>query len=112
MVAARPRALSTSYLSDTLPTALPPTFDQAQHTTANHQKNIVSLRKIQDACASITERAPKGTRLIGEKAFTTLFIEMVNRVLPVKKGVSVADRVVKFVAQYVTYATEQGASLG
>jgi condensin complex subunit 3 len=33
---------------------------------------------------------------------------MVNRVLPIKKGVAVADRVVKFVASYVAYSTEQG----
>ncbi|EIW69906.1 hypothetical protein TREMEDRAFT_30304 [Tremella mesenterica DSM 1558] len=107
MVAARSRALSISFL-DTLPTILPPIFDQAQHTTANHRKNLVALRKIQDACATITEASPKGIKLVGEKAFNGSFIDMVNRVLPVKKGVAVADRVVKFVAQYVAYATEQG----
>ncbi|OCF43623.1 condensin complex subunit 3 [Kwoniella heveanensis CBS 569] len=111
----RPRALTPSFLTDSLPTLLPPIFEQVQHTTANHRKNLVHLRKIQDQCATITESAPaskgikliKGTRLVGEKAFNTLFVDMVNRVLPVKKGVSVADRVVKFVASYVAYATEQ-----
>lgn len=110
MVSARPRAATASYLTDTLPVALPPIFEQAQHTTANHRKNIVTLRKIQETCASITERTPKGTKLFGEKAFNTLFIDMVNRLLPIKKGVSVADRVVKFIANYVAYATEQGES--
>ena len=44
------------------------------------------------------------------QAFNTLFIDLVNRVLPIKKGVAVADRVVKFVAQYVSYTVEQGGS--
>lgn len=99
---------TAAYLTDTLPTLLPPIFEQAQHTTANHRKNIVALRKVQDACASVTEDSSKGTKLVGEKAFNTLFIDMVNRVLGVKKGVAVADRVVKFVASYVAYTTEQG----
>lgn len=99
---------SISFLTDTLPAQLPPIFEQAQHTTANHRKNIVALRKIQVACATVTEETSKGTKLVGEKAFNTLFVDMVNRVLGVKKGVAVADRVVKFVANYVAYTTEQG----
>jgi condensin complex subunit 3 len=107
MVNARPRTSSASYL-ETIPSQLAPIFDQVQHTTANHRKNLVSLRKIQEQCSSVTEPTPKGLKLVGEKAFNTIFIEMVNRILGVKKGVSVADRVVKFVASYVAYATEQG----
>jgi condensin complex subunit 3 len=109
MVNARTETVqSVSYLTETLPTQLPPIFEQAQHTTANHRKNIVALRKIQVACATVTEETSKGTKLVGEKAFNTLFVDMVNRVLGVKKGVAVADRVVKFVANYVAYTTEQG----
>lgn len=110
MVNARPRSATASYLTDTLPTALPPIFEQAQHSTATHRKNIVALRKIQETCATITERTPKGIKLVGEKAFNTLFTDMVNRLLPIKKGVTVADRVVKFIASYVAYTTEQGES--
>ncbi|WVN89766.1 uncharacterized protein L203_104996 [Cryptococcus depauperatus CBS 7841] len=102
--------LSEDYLTDTFPSLLPPIFEQVQQTTANHRKNIVHLRKIQDQCASFTEETPKGIKLIGEKAFNTLFIDMVNRILPVRKGVAVADRVVKFVASYVAYATEMDLS--
>lgn len=109
---ARDKALTVAYLTDTLPTVLPPIFEQAQHTTANHRKNLVALRKIHDACASITAPASGSKagalRAVGEKAFNDLFIDMVNRVLQVKKGVAVADRVVKFVASYVAYSTEQG----
>ncbi|WVW80873.1 hypothetical protein I302_102863 [Kwoniella bestiolae CBS 10118] len=106
----RTRALTPSYLTDTLPSLLPPIFEQVQHTTANHRKNIVSLHKIQHQCSTITEETPKGTKLVGERAFNNGFIEMVNRVLPVKKGTAVADRVVKFVASYVAYSTEQDAA--
>lgn len=105
--ARRPRAASLSYL-ETLPTLVPPIFDQAQHTTANHRKNIVSLRKIQETCASVVEETPKGTKLVGEKAFNIFFVGMLNRVMPIKKGVAVGDRIVKFVAAYVAYTTEQG----
>jgi condensin complex subunit 3 len=107
MVNARPRASSASYL-ESISTQLAPIFDQVQHTTANHRKNLVSLRKIQEQCSSITEPTPKGLKLIGEKAFNTELIGMVNRILSIKKGEAVADRVVKFVAGYVAYTTEQG----
>lgn len=111
MVNARAEAVPpSSVLTETLPAQLPPIFEQAQHTTANHRKNIVALRKIQVACAKITEETSKGTKLVGEKAFNTMFVDMVNRVLGVKKGVAVADRVIKFVANYVAYSTEQGES--
>lgn len=111
MVNARPRASSPSFL-ESLPSTLAPIFEQAQHTTANHRKNIVSLRKIQEGCASITETTPKGIKLVGEKAFNGAFIGMVNGTLSVKKGVAVADRVVKFIASYIAYTTEQGEYYG
>ncbi|BEI81457.1 hypothetical protein CcaverHIS002_0206170 [Cutaneotrichosporon cavernicola] len=101
------RRPSVSYLTDTLPSALPPIFEQAQNTTASHRKNIVQLFKVQKTCAEVTEETEKGIRLVGERAFNALFINMINRVLPVKKRVAVADRVVRFVASYVAYTTEQ-----
>lgn len=99
-----------AYLTDTLPTLISPIFQQVQLTTANHRKNLVALLKIHTHCAKYTEKTPKGTKLTGEKQFNAVFTDMVNRVLSVKKGVAVADRVVKFVALYVAYCTEQGRS--
>lgn len=104
------RRPSESYLTDTLPNVLPPIFEQAQNTQANHRKNIVQLYKIQKTCAEFTEDAGESTRLTGESRFNALFINMINRILPVKKGVTVADRAVRFVASYVAYTTEQGKS--
>lgn len=69
---------------------------------------MVSLRKIQEKCAGITESGAKGTMLVGEKGFNTKFMECLERVLPVKKGVAVADRVIAFVGKFVAYTTEQG----
>lgn len=85
---------------------LPPHFQQAQHSLANHRKNIVSLHRLHLACSALTEETPKGTRLVGEKAFNDLFLGCLNRVLGLKRGVSNADRVIKFAAAYSTYAQE------
>lgn len=87
-----------------------PIFQQAQFTLANHRKNVVSLHRIHVQAAQITETLPKGrgVQLTGEAAFNKSFIGMVNRVLPVKRGVSQADKAVKFVAAFVRYAMEKG----
>lgn len=88
--------------------SIPPHFQQAQHSLANHRKNIVSLHRIHLKAASITEPAAGGCiRPIGEKAFNEVFVGCLDRVLPIKKGVPNADRVIKFVAGYVAYAQEQ-----
>lgn len=86
-------------------------FSQTQASTANHRKNIVHLRKIQDACAQVTTPRSKGgpPRLTGEKAFVEAFCACLERVLPVKKGIVVADRVVKFVASFVAAVSPMGA---
>lgn len=88
--------------------SIPPLFQQAQHSLANHRKNIVSLHRIHLKVAAITEPASDGrVRPIGEKAFNEIFVGCLDRVLPIKKGVPNADRICKFVAGYVTYAQEQ-----
>lgn len=110
MPAPAPKVPSATYLKDQLPDQLPQIFQQSQLTLANHRKNIVSLRKIQQTCAQITSSSKDGKslKLIGEKAFNEQMIGMVDRVLGIKKGIVQADRVVKFVASYVQYCTEQG----
>ncbi|KAG8843652.1 hypothetical protein FRB96_003876 [Tulasnella sp. 330] len=86
-----------------------PIFQQAQFTLANHRKNVVSLHKIHVEAAQITETLSKGRgiQLIGEAAFNKAFIGMINKALPVKRGVSQADKAIKFVAAFVRYATEK-----
>ncbi|KIS72037.1 condensin subunit YCG1 [Mycosarcoma maydis] len=104
----KPRREITDPTLIALHASIPPHFQQAQHSLANHRKNIVSLHRIHLKVSSIVEPASDGrVRPIGEKVFNEIFVGCLDRVLPVKKGVPNADRVCKFVAGYVTYAQEQ-----
>lgn len=96
-------------LAGTLHTQMPGHFHDAQHSVANHRKNAVGLYRLHAQVAQLTEQTPRGTRLVGEKAFNECFFRCVNRVLDVKKGVAAADRVCKFLATYTAYAIEQFA---
>lgn len=99
---------------DSLVALIPPIFTQVQHSAANHRKNTVALFKVQQKCAEhVQETTRDGNtviRVVGEKAFNNKVLEMLNRVLVIKKGVTVADRVLQFVGKYVAYASQQGES--
>jgi len=88
-------------------------FDQAQITLANHRKNCVALYKLHQQTATVTQPSKKENmiRLVGERAFGDAFIDMVNRVLVVKKGPVTADRVVRFVGSYVKFMNEKGVCI-
>ncbi|KAI0360255.1 ARM repeat-containing protein [Trametes cingulata] len=94
---------------DSLKQALPKIFDQAQTTAANHQKNFVALYKLHSDAAAITQSVENGKslKLTGERAFEDVFQDMMMRVLPLKKGTTVADRIVKFTAGYTKFITEK-----
>ena len=97
---------------DKLGELMVPVFQQVQHNTANHKKNVINLHKLQQQAAKITEPSSKGTggkKLVGEKTFNDAFVDMIDRTLPIKKGVTVADRVVKFVGAFVKHINEKGA---
>ena len=90
---------------------IPAIFQQTQTSLANHRKNVVALAKLFSGCAGIYEEVGGrggGIRLTGEKAFQVAFAKMVNNVLPIKKGVSNADKVVKFIGAFVKYITDKG----
>ncbi|THH04391.1 hypothetical protein EW145_g5552 [Phellinidium pouzarii] len=96
-----------------IPENMPKIFEQAQTSTANHQKNFVALNKLHHAAASVTSPTQDGIeiQLTGEKLFEDLFIDMLLRVLPLKKGATVVDRVVKFVADFAQlWYTEKKAT--
>lgn len=99
---------------DALVALIPPIFTQVQHSAANHRKNSVALFKVQEKCAEHVQEIERGgdvvVRLVGEKAFNAKVIEMIDRVLVIKKGVTVADRVLQFVGKFVAYASQQGES--
>lgn len=86
-------------------------FDQAQSSIANHKKNCVTLYKLHVKAAAITKPSKAGVKPIGERAFGDVFIDMISRVLPVKKGPATADRIVKYVGAYVQFINEKGTFL-
>lgn len=100
----------TTFSLDDLAVNIPKIFEQAQNTSANHQKNYVALHKLHTEAAKHVENVQNGmsSKLTGERAFQDTFLAMLSRVMPVKKGAGVADRIIKFVAGYVKYINEKG----
>ncbi|KAJ7454809.1 nuclear condensing complex subunit [Mycena latifolia] len=92
-----------------LKTAVPHIFDQVQTSTANHQKNFVALHKLHLEAARKTEPVHNGVKLIGEREFEAIFMDVLSRVLPAKKGATTADRTVKFIGGYVKFVNERAA---
>ena len=72
-------------------------FHESQKTAATHRKLVNSLRTVQLSCLE------KGQ----EEAFNDEFIRCVNRVLPVKKSEPTADRVVKFVGNFIQHVQDK-----
>jgi condensin complex subunit 3 len=93
-----------------LPLNLLRIFDQAQVSSANHQKNVVALYKLHSEAARHTESLHNGKsiKLTGERIFEELFMHMVSRALLVKKGTTQADRIIKFVGGYTKFINEKG----
>ncbi|THH30647.1 hypothetical protein EUX98_g3519 [Antrodiella citrinella] len=94
-----------------LPQIIAVIFDQAQVSTANHRKNCVALHKIHVQSSLVTSQEGNNVRLTGERAFSDIFVDMLNRVLVIKKGPTPADRVVRFVGVYVKFMTEKALEL-
>jgi condensin complex subunit 3 len=88
-------------------------FDQTQVTVANHRKNCVALFKAHTHAASVTKVINDGgsVKLVGERAFGDVFVDMLNRVLVVKKGPASAERSVRFISEYVKFMNEKGVSI-
>jgi len=87
-------------------------FEQASNTAASHNKNYVVLYKIHQEFAGYMEYLKKGKRdlikLTGEKQFQDIFKLLLTKVLPLKKGETTGDRIIKFVGGYIKYINEQG----
>ncbi|ORZ21729.1 nuclear condensing complex subunit [Lobosporangium transversale] len=85
---------------ETLRTVVPSIFQESQKTSANHRKNAVMLRKIQEQCAEIAAEK-------GEEAFNKEFIRNLNVVLAIKKREPAADRVIQFVSSFILCTREK-----
>jgi condensin complex subunit 3 len=103
-------APSPPAILDDLQHSLATIFNQTQLTIANHRKNCVSLYKIHLQAGEITRKVKDGAavKLVGERLFGDAFIDMVTRILVVKKGPATADRTVKFIGEYVKFVNEKG----
>jgi len=89
------------------------TFEQVQASLANHRKNCVALYKTQAQAAKLARKKKKTSEIVytGEISFGNAFMEMVSRVMVVKKGTGMqsAERVVKFIGAYVKFVNDKGA---
>ena len=86
-------------------------FGEAQKAISSHRKLVVTLRKLQEACAFEQEgKKKKKKRIEGFSVddFNHEFQRCVIFTLPVKKGVVEADRVVRFVGAFHKVAIEKG----
>ena len=86
-------------------------FEQAQFSLTNHRKNCIILHELHLRVAEISQisgRVSDPLKFTGEQWFGDVFLDMVNRVLTVRKGPTVADRIVKFVGTYVRFMNEKG----
>lgn len=107
----RDRRLDSDTVLESVRPEIAKAFTQAQNSTANHKKNFVALHKIHLAAAKVTEtvQGGAGVRLVGERHFEDEWIELLSRIMSVKKGGgSAPDRIVKFVAGYVRFVNEKG----
>lgn len=79
-------------------------LDEVQSSLANHRKNCVALYKLHVQAGKVVQ----GKELLGEVAFEDEFLQMIARVLVVKKG-QTAERVVRFIGTYVRHVNAKGA---
>lgn len=94
---------------ESLADAIPPIFMQCQTSVASHRKNVVALAKIHGQTSDVWEEVPqRGIKLTGEKAFNDRFIDMVDRVLHIKKGIPNADRIIKFIGAFILHISQKG----
>ncbi|KAL4988895.1 nuclear condensing complex subunit [Aspergillus falconensis] len=97
-------------------------FADAQRSTTGHRKLVVRLRKIQEVCCgipqknskkdgSIEERLIPGEETIPEKEFNAEVGRCVLRILSIKKTEPVGDRILRFLGNFLTHASEKDAEI-
>lgn len=101
-------------------------FADAQRSTTGHRKLVVRLRKIQEACCGISQKNSKkdgknteapeerlipGEETIPEKEFNVEVGRCVLRILSIKKTEPVGDRILRFLGNFLTHASEKDAEI-
>jgi condensin complex subunit 3 len=87
---------------------IPPIFQEAQTSVANHRKNCVALYKLHLEAEDYTTTDRKGqTRATGRKKFRVAFLSTFVRIFQTKKGDGNGDRISKFVGMYIKHINEK-----
>ncbi|KAK1598760.1 nuclear condensing complex subunit [Colletotrichum navitas] len=83
-------------------------FRDAQKNTASHRKLVVTLRKIQEACAYEPTSLKKSTaNEFDEEAFNSEFVRCVLRVMPIKKTEAVGEKTIRFIGFFLRHANDK-----
>lgn len=77
---------------DSIRYAMAHVFQDAQLSLSGHRKLVIVLKNIQQRAISLGY----------EEGFTLKFVKLLNKILPLKKGEQVADRVAKFCSMFVS----------
>ena len=93
----------------TLRTQICNVFNDAQKSAAGHRKLLVGLRKIQQACSYEPTRSSKpGQQAFNEENFKVEVAQCVIRLMSVKRGEAVGDRITHFLGSFLRHAVEKG----
>lgn len=77
---------------DSIRNAMAHVFQDAQLSLSGHRKLVIVLKNIQQRAISLGY----------EEGFILKFVKLLNKILPLKKGEQVADRVAKFCSMFVS----------
>lgn len=95
--------------TSTLRTQICNVFSDAQKSAAGHRKLLVGLRKIQESCCYEPTRPSKtGRQGFNEENFKVEVARCVIRLMGVKRGEAVGDRIAHFLGSFLRYAGEKG----
>lgn len=90
-------------------------FSDAQNTTATQRKLQITLRKLQERCCFAPPPSKKSKvqpeEDYDEEDFNNEVTRCLLRVLGVKKGEPVGDRIIRFISLFLKHALEKGEEL-
>ena len=95
--------------TSTLRTQICKVFSDAQKSAAGHRKLLIGLRKIQEACCyEPTRPSEPGPHGFNEENFKAEVARCVIRLMGVKRGEAVGDRIIQFLGSFLRHAGEKG----
>ena len=95
--------------TSTLRTQICNLFSDVQRSAAGHRKLLVKLRKIQEACCyEPTWPSNPGRQGFTEEDFKVEVARCVVRLMGVKRGEAVGDRIIHYLGSFLRLAGEKG----